>query len=86
MISHDDDSLSLFAPSDVEDDLQREEGGPLREALFLVNNREPQSEGHTEELRKYCAKRQRNLIMKNYVTLKSILTSVTQLMKSRVKS
>ena len=59
MISHDDDSLSLFAPYDVEDDLQREELGPLREVLFLVNNREAQSEGHTKGLRKYCARRQK---------------------------
>ena len=44
------DSLSLFAPSDVEEELQQEEGDPLRKVMFVVNNTEPQSEGHTDDI------------------------------------
>ena len=49
IISQDNDSLSLFAPSDVEDDLQRQEDNPLQKVMFVVNDTEPQSEGHTED-------------------------------------
>ena len=50
IISQDDDSLSLFAPSYVEDDLQQEEDDPLRKIMFMVNDTEPHSEGHTEDI------------------------------------
>ena len=49
IISQDNDSLSLFAPSDVEDDLQRQEDNPLQKVMFVVNDTEPQSEGHTDD-------------------------------------
>ena len=48
--SQDDDSLSLFAPSDVEEELQQEEDDPLRKVMFVVNDTEPQSEGHTDDI------------------------------------
>ena len=48
IISQDDDSLSLFALSDVEKELQQEEDNPLRKVMFVVNDTEPQSEGHTD--------------------------------------
>ena len=50
IISQDDDSLSLFAPSDVEEELQQEEDDPLRKVMFVVNDTEPQSEGHTDDI------------------------------------
>ena len=50
IISQDDDSLSVFAPSDVEEELQQEEGDPLRKAMFVVNGTEPQSEGDTDDI------------------------------------
>ena len=31
----------------MEDDLQQEEDDPLREVMFVVNDTEPQSQGHT---------------------------------------
>ena len=43
-ISQDDDSLSLFPPSDVEDDLEQEKNDPLRKIMFVVNDTEPQSD------------------------------------------
>ena len=46
----DDDFLSLFTPWDVEDDLQQEEDYSLRNAMFVVNDTEPQSEGHTDDI------------------------------------
>ena len=49
IISQDNDSLSLFAPSDVEDDLQRQKDNPLQKVMFVVNDAEPQSEGHTDD-------------------------------------
>ena len=49
IISQDDDSLSLFAPSDVEEELQQEED-PLRKVMFVVNDTESQSEGHTDDI------------------------------------
>ena len=42
--------LSLFAPSDVEDDLQQEEDDPLRMVMFLVNDTEAQSEGYIDDI------------------------------------
>ena len=48
--SQDDDSLSLFAPSDMEEELQQEEDDPLRKVMFVVNDTEPQSEGHTDDI------------------------------------
>ena len=50
IISQDDDSLSLFAPSEVEKELQQEEDNPLRKVMFVVNDTEPQSEGHTDDI------------------------------------
>ena len=51
IISHDDDSLSLFAPSDVEEELKQEEGNPLRKVMFVVNDTaEAQSEGRTDDI------------------------------------
>ena len=50
IISQDDDSLSLFAPSDVEEQLQQEENDPLRKAAFVVNDTKPQSEGHNDDI------------------------------------
>ena len=50
IISQDDDSLSLFAPSDVEEQLQQEENDPLRKAAFVVNDAKPQSEGHNDDI------------------------------------
>ena len=47
IICQDNDSLSLFATSDVEEELLQEEDNPLRKAMFVVNDIEPQSEGHT---------------------------------------
>ena len=47
IISQDDYSLSLFAPPYVEEELQQEEDDPLRKVMFVVNDAEPQSEGHT---------------------------------------
>ena len=41
IISQDDDSLSLFAPSDMEEELQQEGDGPLRKVMFVVNDTEP---------------------------------------------
>ena len=49
IISQGNDSLSLFAPSDVENDLQQEEDNPLQKVMFVVHDTEPQSEGHTED-------------------------------------
>ena len=49
-ISQDDDSLSLFAPSDMEEELQQEEDDPLRKVMFVVSDTEPQSEGHTDDI------------------------------------
>ena len=49
IISQDDNSLSLFAPSDVEEELQQEEDDPLRKVMFVVNDTEIQSEGHTDD-------------------------------------
>ena len=40
IISQDDDSLSLFAPSDVEDDLQQDKGDPLKKVMFVINDTE----------------------------------------------
>ena len=48
MIYQEDDSLSIFAPSDVKEELQQEEDEPLRKAMFMVNNTEPKSESHTD--------------------------------------
>ena len=50
IISQDDDSLSLFAPSDVEEELPQEEDDPLRRVMFVVTDTEPQSEGHTDDI------------------------------------
>ena len=50
IISQDDDSLSLFAPSDVEEELQQEEDDPLRKVMFVVNDTEPQSESHNNDI------------------------------------
>ena len=52
IISQDDDSFSLFAPSDVEEELQQEEDDPFRNVMFVVsdNDIEPQSEGHTDDI------------------------------------
>ena len=47
IISQGDDSLSLFAPSDVEDDLRQEEDDPRRKVMVVVSDTETQSEGHT---------------------------------------
>ena len=46
-ISQDDDSLSLFKPADVEDDLQQEMDDTLRKVMFVFNDTEPPSESHT---------------------------------------
>ena len=51
IISQDDNFLSLFAPSDVKDDLQQEADDPLRKVMFVVNDTKLQSESHTEEVR-----------------------------------
>ena len=40
IISQNDDSLSLFAPSDVDHDLQREEQDALWKVMFVVNDTE----------------------------------------------
>ena len=48
IISQDDDSLNIFASSDVEEDLQQEEDDALRKVMFVVNDTEPQSEGHSD--------------------------------------
>ena len=48
--SFNDDTLSLFVPSNVEDDLQQEEDDPLRKVMFVVNDTEPQSEWHTDSI------------------------------------
>ena len=48
IIPRDNDSLSLFAPSGVEEELQQEEDDPLRKVMFVVSDKEPQSEGHTK--------------------------------------
>ena len=48
IISQDDDSLSL-TPLDVEEELQQEDD-PLRKVMFVVNDTEPQSEGHTDDI------------------------------------
>ena len=50
IISQDDDSLSLFAPSDVEEELQQEEDDLLRKVMFVVNDTELQSEGHNDDI------------------------------------
>ena len=50
IIFQDDDSLNLFAPSDVEDDLQQEEDDPIKKVMFLVIDIEPQSGGHTDDI------------------------------------
>ena len=50
IISQDNDSLSLFAPSVVEEELQQEEDDPLRKVMFVVNDTEPQSESHTDDI------------------------------------
>ena len=34
----------------MEDDLQQEEDEPLRKVMFVVNDTEPQSEGHTDDI------------------------------------
>ena len=34
----------------MEEELQQEEDGPLRKVMFLVNDAEPQSEGHTDDI------------------------------------
>ena len=47
IISQDDDSLSLFAPSDVEEELQQEEDYPLRNVMFVVNDTESHSQRAT---------------------------------------
>ena len=44
VISQDNDPLSLFAPSDVEDELQGGEDNPLHRVMFVVNETEPQAE------------------------------------------
>ena len=49
VISQDDDSLIPFAPLDMEETLQQEEDDPLRKVIFVVSDREPQSEGHTDD-------------------------------------
>ena len=49
IISQDDDSLSIFAPSDVEEELQQEKDDPLRKVMFVVNDTEPQSQSHTDD-------------------------------------
>ena len=46
IMSQHNDSLSLFAPSDVDGDLQQEEDDPLRKVMFVVNDTEPQSGIH----------------------------------------
>ena len=48
IISQDDDSPSLFAPSDVEEELKQD--NPLRKVLFVFIDTEPQSEGHTDDI------------------------------------
>ena len=48
IISQDDDSLSLFAPSNVEEELQQD--NPLRKVLFVFIDTEQQSEGHTDDI------------------------------------
>ena len=48
--SQDDDFLSLFAPSDVEDDLQQEEDDRFRKVMFVVNDTEPQLEGQIYDI------------------------------------
>ena len=50
IISQGDDSLSLLAPSDVEEELQQEEDDRLRKVMFVVNDTELQSEGHTDDI------------------------------------
>ena len=50
IICQDNDSLSLFATSDVEEELLQEEDNPLRKAMFVINDIEPQSEGHTNDI------------------------------------
>ena len=41
-ISQDDDSLSLFAPSNVDEDFQQEEDNLFRKVMFVINDTEPQ--------------------------------------------
>ena len=51
IISQDDDSLSRFAPSDVEDDLQQEQQRRLSQRdFFVVNDTELWSEGQIENI------------------------------------
>ena len=50
VISQDNDSLSLFAPLDVEDELQGGEDNPLHRVMFVVNETEPQPEEQIGEL------------------------------------
>lgn len=47
MTSQDDDPLSLFPPSAVEDELQGDEGDTLRGVMFVLSETEPQPEEQT---------------------------------------
>ena len=49
-ISQDHDSLSLVVPSHVEEELQQEEEDPLRKVMFVVNDTQSQSKGHTDDI------------------------------------
>ena len=46
-ISQDDGSLSLFAPSHVEEELQQEAGDPLRKVMFVVHDTQSYSQRAT---------------------------------------
>ena len=41
-ISQDDDSLRLFAPSNVDEDFQQEEDNLFRKVMFVIHDTEPQ--------------------------------------------
>ena len=83
IISQDDNSLSLFAPSDVEEELQQEKEDPLRKVMFVVNDTESQSEGHTDDILCELTEEFNN---DEIVILRSILTLLTQLTKSGVRN
>ena len=50
IVTQDNESLILVAPSDVEDDFQQEEDNPLGKVVFMVNDTEPHSEEHTDDI------------------------------------
>ena len=54
IISQDNDSLSLFTPSDVEEELQQDEDGPLRKVM-LLSMIQSHSQRATLMLMTFCA-------------------------------